>query len=186
MFLIIGYGSIWLVWFLTLAFKGHMMTWLMWKISQFTVAFPIITLFLSFWAYLSYGTMNQVGTSWFGTDYQKIGGVVTVTTASINVVKADKKYILFHDKAYTTPGKTDYTLASAWGMNAYDHNWTKNLIFLYSVCFVSLFVSRLVWVPFREQYFKNNDTNYDKNGCNSHNTDVQGEECVYEDPLLSL
>ena len=124
------------------------MTWLMWKISQFATGLPIIIGFLSFWAYLSYGTMNQVGNSWFGTDYQKIGGVVTITAGTINVAKADKNYILFHDKSYTVPPSTNYTLGAAWGINAFDHNWLKNLIFMYTGCVVAMVISRLVWFPF--------------------------------------
>jgi len=80
-------------------FKGIKMSGFLLKISQFYVFIPLATIALSLWAYFSYGSMNETAISWFGNYQDKIGGVITSVTV---VDKADKKYLLYRDKDYTT------------------------------------------------------------------------------------
>jgi len=136
---------------------------------------------LSAWAYFSYGSMYQTGTSWFGSNFVKVEDVVT--TPVVEPDKADKKFLLYRDKPYTPAAALNYKLANLWGDKAYDHNWNKTQYLLLSNILVSLIVSRLVWAPFRVQYYKNNDRNFDRNGCNPYNTNEEGRDCVYQGPV---
>jgi len=73
-------------------------------------------------------------------------------------------------------------LANFWGEKAYDFNWDKNMYLLIANFVVSVIVSRLVWTPFRMQYIKNSDKNFDSNGCNPYNINEEGKNCVYRKP----
>ena len=91
--------------------------------------------------------MYQTGTSWFGYDFLKVANVIT--TPVVEKDKADKKFLLYHDKPYTPATALNYRLANLWGEKAYDHNWDKNMYLMYSNIVFSIIVSRLVWAPFK-------------------------------------
>ncbi len=161
---------------------------LWWRVSQISLFAPLFTLLFSFLAWSSYGTKEQVFTSWGGNAAFK----------TLNGTSADHKYLMWRA---TDPQKVksgSLTLIDNLNYLGYDSNADSAFYYTLVSGVIDLSLAGLSFFPFQNYYFAAkasseynqsedfsvkqvaSDPQFNVYGCDLKGKNMYGEYCNYD------